>query len=170
MAGQTGPGLCCSQGVSWRGQADFSGSEPCPQVLVVGVSVWVDEKARTEKNEVFCRASATGKERVGSVMTARQRKCCRCPRPSEVDSDGRGEELLFLRLWQVGIFLVLEGIIFNYDLMCATLQVLCTPPRHTTPMGLPSFPDAAEGKTKQNKTIETNQRKRDQVRLYREAS
>ena len=28
---------------------------------------------------------------------ARQRKYCRCPRPSEVDSDGRGEKLLLLR-------------------------------------------------------------------------
>jgi len=27
---------------------------------------------------------------------------CRCPRPSEVDSDGRGEKLLLLRSWKVG--------------------------------------------------------------------
>ena len=32
---------------------------------------------------------------------AQQRKCCRCPRPSEVDSDGRGKKFL-LRAWKVG--------------------------------------------------------------------
>ena len=39
-------------------------------------------------------------------MMARQRKCCRYPQPSEVDSDGRGEKLLLLRsqkVWGVGV-------------------------------------------------------------------
>jgi len=35
-------------------------------------------------------------------MILRQRKCCRCPRPSEVDSDGRGEKMLLLHLRKVG--------------------------------------------------------------------
>jgi hypothetical protein len=102
VARQPEQGSCCSQGVGGRGLADFSGSKPCPRMMVAGVSVRDDAKSRTEKNEVFCRAYATGKERVGSVAMKRQRKCCRCPRPSEVDSDGRGGKLLLLRSRKVG--------------------------------------------------------------------
>jgi len=58
---------------------------------------------RKEKlNEVFCRARTTGKERVGSVAMAQQRKCCRCPLPSEVDSDGHGEKFLLLLHGRLG--------------------------------------------------------------------
>jgi len=35
-------------------------------------------------------------------MMVQPRKCCRCPRPSEVDSDGRGEKLLLFRPQKVG--------------------------------------------------------------------
>jgi len=70
-----------------------------PWILVVEVSVRVDANMRTEKNEIFCHTGVTGKERVGSVVMAQQRKCCRYPQPSEVDSDGCAEKLLLLRSW-----------------------------------------------------------------------
>jgi len=44
---------------------------------------------------------------------ARQRKCCRCPRPSEVDSDGRGEKLLLLLRGRLG---GVVRIICNFNL------------------------------------------------------
>jgi hypothetical protein len=43
--------------------------------------------------------------------------------------------------------------ICNFDQLCSTLQAICTPPRHTTPMGFPSFPSA---KSKQTSTKQTN--------------
>ena len=52
-------------------------------------------------------------------------------------------------------------IICNFDQLCSTLQVICTPPRHTTPMGLPSFPvppESKQNKTKQNVTIQSDAR------------
>jgi len=93
------------------GLADFSGSKPCPRGFEEESGHTDAKDATREKFVVFCCAGVTGKERVGSVVMARQRKCCRCPQPSEVDSDGHGEKLLLLRPWQVGNFSVLEGII-----------------------------------------------------------
>jgi len=77
-----------------------------------------------------------------------QRKCCRCPCPLEVDSDGRGEKLLLLRSWKVGGVGVdnkqLQSIAFS-----TTGYVRSTLPYH--PHGAPIFPKLPKI-TKQNKT------------------
>jgi hypothetical protein len=47
-------------------------------------------------------------------------------------------------------------MICNFDQLCSTLQVICTPPCHTTPIGLPSFPlppESKQNKTKQNVSL-----------------
>jgi len=50
-------------------------------------------------------------------------------------------------------------MICNFDLLCSALQAMYTPPRHTTPMGFPSFQTTRNNKTenrKQNKTKHRN--------------
>jgi len=64
---------------------------------------------------------------------------------------------------EVGLW---REIICDFDRLHFTLQVICTPPHCTTPVGLPSFPvtaekqnntkeDSTKKKTKQNKTTQT---------------
>ena len=50
---------------------------------------------------------------------------------------------------EVGLW---REIICNFDLFCFTLQVICTPTRRPTPMGLPSFPSTKKHvRTKESK-------------------
>jgi len=64
---------------------------------------------------------------------ARQRKCCRCPRPSEVDSDSRGENLLLLLRGRLG------GVVRIIDCVEKNLQTsYCAPPLYFSPPSVES--------------------------------
>jgi len=63
---------------------------------------------------------------------------------------------------EVGLW---REIICNFDLLCFTLQVICTPPHHTTPVELPSFPVLPKARKKTQSR--SNQEKRDVARPYR---